>query len=338
MSFQRLIMSVFSYLPVRSQSDADKKELKRIIEVELVKEIKNIYPEYKITGHTQQGKWADVPWVGIHDPNVDSSPQTGIYVAILFNIQGDGFAISIQHGTEHMGLKEILNSVEKVSRVMRNKGRFSSKPLSIRPANWDIRNNARPGKYEIANVLGRQYSSYEVSEEIENDLTDLIDIYKKWVNEIVLADNEDVYQEHFGADLAIETNDYHPPERNERKNIKLGSKYPPRSLQEGQKALENAGFKCEVNSEHKTFFTGDGNMYMEKHHLIPMEQYYNFDKSIDHYSNIYALCPNCHKMIHIAQLQERRRLIEFLFSKREDILVSVYGVNLKKILSYYKIT
>jgi 5-methylcytosine-specific restriction protein A len=147
--------------------------------------------------------------------------------------------------------------------------------------------------------------------------------------------NEEQYQSQLSVcESSIE---YLPPQRSERSNNKMLLSQIPRSSKEGCLALSKASFTCELDSSHMTFKTEQGQFYMEKHHLIPMEYYYDYKSSIDHYSNIYSLCPTCHRRIHYGSVEDKRKLIEVLFNNRRNTFKNVYGVELKKILFYYDI-
>ncbi len=60
--------------------------------------------------------------------------------------------------------------------------------------------------------------------------------------------------------------------------------------------------------------------------------------NLDFLENIVSLCPNCHRAIHHAALEERKWLVEGLFSKREKLIAN-RGINLSlaEISSFYGI-
>ena len=58
--------------------------------------------------------------------------------------------------------------------------------------------------------------------------------------------------------------------------------------------------KCECCGE-ETFITQAGEPYVEFHHLIP----FNIAFGPDHYLNLFALCPTCHRKIHFLNLSEK---------------------------------
>ena len=70
---------------------------------------------------------------------------------------------------------------------------------------------------------------------------------------------------------------------------------------------ENNMLKCECCGE-ETFITNAGEPYVEFHHLIP----FNIAYGPDHYLNLFALCPNCHRMIHFIALDDKKEKYENL--------------------------
>ena len=65
--------------------------------------------------------------------------------------------------------------------------------------------------------------------------------------------------------------------------------------------LENDLLKCECCGE-ETFITNAGEPYVEFHHLIP----FNIAEGPDHYLNLFALCPNCHRKIHFLSVNDKQ--------------------------------
>lgn len=102
-----------------------------------------------------------------------------------------------------------------------------------------------------------------------------------------------------------------------------------------EKAIENAGRKCEVCSTQKTFTMDDGKEYMEAHHLIPLSKNTNFDDSLSQSENIICLCPNCHREIHRGR--NRLELVEELWNQRKtELKAAGIGIKLSDLKAYYK--
>jgi len=113
------------------------------------------------------------------------------------------------------------------------------------------------------------------------------------------------------------------------------TKTPPRDRVIGEQALKNAGYRCEANEAHQTFLRKDGKQFMEKHHLIPMERYYEFERIIDHECNVVSLCPTCHRQIHLARLSDRKSILDILLLTRLKELNTYYSVTEEDVRGYY---
>jgi 5-methylcytosine-specific restriction protein A len=326
------------YLPTRSLTPQKLAQLRRLVEVDAVNHLRAIInpANYTIRGHTLQGRVADAPWIGIHDRRIDSSPTTGVYVALIFKVDGSGAVLSLQHGTENKGLGSIKQETARLSRAVAlpNTG-FTRQPVSLRPASGFAR-TSRPGKYEVASIIGKEYGPAELTDDISSDVQDLIRVYGDWAAAVLMQDLEPAYQSE-SPDPIIAVPD-EPPERMPRRIVRPGSLHPPRDANQGAIALRNADHRCEVDPTHSTFRTALGHQFMEKHHLIPMERYFDFRLAIDHPINIFSLCPLCHRRIHYADGTERARLIKHLFNKRHASLRRIYGVGLADLLAYYQKT
>ncbi|WP_203114906.1 MrcB family domain-containing protein [Alicyclobacillus sp. TC] len=344
MSVQDTIHSIMHrFLPVRNLSDEDRLVLKRLVEVDLVNDIRTILIDqnlYTIKGRVGQARWADVPWIGIHDRRIDSAATTGVYVALLFKVDGSGFALSIQMGTEGLSYKQIkMRSAQQHRFFSPLWDDFSQSPLSLRPQPVDLRTfptTSRPAKYEVANLVGKEYHKIDSLGSIENDISRIICMYNDWVGTLLGSDDESAYQE---ALEPVATTDIYinerPPDRLERTYVKVGSLHPQRDPKQGAIAERICQYRCEGNENHETFLRENGIPYLEKHHLIPMERY--FETSIDHFVNIYCLCPLCHRAIHHAHKAERKSLIEKLFNARQKTYKEFYGVDLNDLLKFYNI-
>lgn len=70
---------------------------------------------------------------------------------------------------------------------------------------------------------------------------------------------------------------------------------------------ENNTLICECCGE-ETFITDAGEPYVEFHHLIPFSIAYG----PDHYLNLFALCPNCHRKIHFLKVEDKHEQYERL--------------------------
>lgn len=104
-------------------------------------------------------------------------------------------------------------------------------------------------------------------------------------------------------------------------------------------ALEKAKFKCELNPDHATFINKKSNQqYMEAHHLIPMSKQGMFEYDIDVPENILSMCPTCHRKVHLAKDNVKKKILFEAFKNRENMLMKrgiVLDINM--LLSMYSI-
>ena len=81
--------------------------------------------------------------------------------------------------------------------------------------------------------------------------------------------------------------------------------------------IKYAHYKCEVDSNHRTFISGLNNMpYMEGHHLIPLKNQNYFNVGLDVYANVLCLCPICHRQLHYGLKDDKSVLIDAIFDMR----------------------
>ena len=94
-------------------------------------------------------------------------------------------------------------------------------------------------------------------------------------------------------------------------------------------ALEEAENKCESCEKHFSFLKPNNKMYVEGHHLLPVnfKVQINFKTKLDHPKNIFSLCPTCHRQIHFGKNKDKIKLIENLYLKRKEIYNSIYGIS-----------
>jgi len=87
--------------------------------------------------------------------------------------------------------------------------------------------------------------------------------------------------------------------------------------------IHAAHFSCECDTAH-TSFTSKATLenYVEGHHIIPLQQQDLFAYNLDIYANVVSLCPNCHRLLHLAIKREKQYYLNRLFDNRKDRLSS----------------
>ena len=117
--------------------------------------------------------WAEVPWIGIYDPNVTTTAQHGYYITYLFSIDMKRVYLNLNQGMTDLeselgpkgAAQELLRRAEFIrDRVKEYKKFFNDKPidLSIKLAG----STKRPMLYEKGFAFGKEYDlSKDLNEE-----------------------------------------------------------------------------------------------------------------------------------------------------------------------------
>lgn len=112
-----------------------------------------------------------------------------------------------------------------------------------------------------------------------------------------------------------------------------------RSKARGDFVLRQQEYKCQINPTHTSFTTPVGLPYMEKHHLISMKFYEEFENELDDISNIVGLCPTCHRKIHLGVKNEVGKMLEILFDKHGQALGAAgFEISLADLYQKYGVT
>lgn len=291
--------------------------------------------QLKVKASVGKGKWTETPWLGIFDESIKAEPTKGFYIVYLFKKDMSGVYLSLNQGTTYIQKKfnkrkprEKMSEVSTKLREMLNYdvNSFTATKIDLGSDTDNAKN------YVSSHICGKFYSAEELpSQEILiNDLYEMIMVYKQLrvlmgkrdTDEMIdylltIGEIEDIQ---FQSEVLISTPSKTtaplpvPPRQliNERYQWKRDPKI-------AKESLINSNYQCEFNKEHITFISEvSGEMFMEAHHLIPMNLQNKFEYSLDVPGNIVSLCPNCHRMIHHAGKVQKNKLIEKLFHSRSN--------------------
>lgn len=102
-------------------------------------------------------------------------------------------------------------------------------------------------------------------------------------------------------------------------------------------AFMDAHYTCALCGKEHTFITNNSKMYFEAHHLIPcnITVQRNFTKKLDHTLNLYCLCPECHRKIHLINNGEIGQLLKKLFNERDHLFKEIYDITFHQLLDIY---
>ena len=317
------------------------------------------FNHFTFKGSAGDGRWASDrgPWIGIFHPTTHPGPKYashGFYPVYGFPIGVDyvtfGIGQSIQEAEEKYGAKyssqKLKNFADEMRVLIPNySDRFKSGSISLDESHY------REGYvyyklYDLNNLPSE--------DELQEDLAIMLEAYdelvkkggRNWVEDENEAD-EVIYQEprpkkqrqRCPESVDIDPNQGSQRSRKAKPNPK--SPPPPRNRDYCEEAKENSKFQCDISTSHKTFRRKfDGNFYVEGHHIIPMQQFYEYEKigkNIDHVSNIAVLCPNCHKKIHHGDDQVVSDILDEIFCIHGEDLQNNFGCDIGLLKSYYNL-
>ncbi|MDA3042635.1 MULTISPECIES: HNH endonuclease [unclassified Campylobacter] len=214
--------------------------------------------------------------------------------------------------------------------------------------NWDLY-NIRPDRFILLlsaiSVIMNKKKDYSVSDidkaKLDSIVRSLKEEYSYLMNSLGLKSLSALKKEIQKLLLALKTSDYKEyigDEDEKEETVKLYRNESAKDLMEKIKVISgeatvaysdsrvrnmtliglmksyymvsfanNNKLKCECCGE-ETFITSGGDPYLEFHHLIP----FNIAYGPDHYLNLFALCPNCHRKIHFLNLDEKKMQYEML--------------------------
>lgn len=119
----------------------------------------------------------------------------------------------------------------------------------------------------------------------------------------------------------------------------ISSNRPSTNPRLGKAAIKRNGYRCIFSTAsqlHETFLKPDGTMYMEVHHLIPLEQQCNFDNKLDTKANLVPVCPLCHRKLHHGRKVDIDEMLTTLYAERHELLAESGLVITEDMLkSYY---
>lgn len=175
----------------------------------------------------------------------------------------------------------------------------------------------------------------------------VVDIFEKvnnieFTNEIIAVEEvQNEEQEALDAQSNNITLDFESQKEVKSQIVVSGRLTYPRDKREVIRAINKAGYACEIDPEHHTFISNNSkHQFVEAHHLIPMSFQPEFKTNLDRSDNIVSLCPNCHRKIHFGTDTDKTNLLEVLYQKKKDEMEDIIEkpLSLRKLLKYYNVT
>ncbi|WP_409174409.1 MrcB family domain-containing protein [Brevibacillus fortis] len=308
---------------------------------------------YLVEGSAGRGNWADIPWLAVFDKDITITATKGYDIVYLFRADMTGVYLSLNQGwtffKDTYGTKGGREKIKAVANAWRNLLSSALNDFSVKEIDLRATNGLGEG-YELGHICGKFYEFGKIPDDsvLINDLRNLLGVYRElkghlgnrsiaemaellYTNQKIKKnlldeeENEDKFQILVNTIEPSET----PLEPQPKPTIKKsGNKEEyPRNPKISREALEFANYLCEIDCRHLTFTSSvTGKNFVEAHHLIPMRFQDYFENSLDVPGNIVALCPNCHRQIHLAEASQKVELIAQLFEKHQESLQR-FGIN-----------
>lgn len=214
--------------------------------------------------------------------------------------------------------------------------KFEQKKLKIEEALkfqliWnDKRANSNAVARKISKVLDEDIGNAENWEESFKNIVETAEKMKEVFSNCLKDSSFAVDEEEFNDTIEISeivAEEIGPKERGQAKQINSTEKWS-RDAGISKTALNKSGYCCEFDSTHESFISKNtGEIYLEAHHLIPMNAQQDFEYSLDVVGNVISLCPNCHKKIHHSTPDEVEIMLKKFYNERKNILEK-YGIGI----------
>ncbi|MES3021328.1 MAG: DUF3578 domain-containing protein [Pseudomonadota bacterium] len=297
--------------------------------------------EYRIFSSVGQPNrsFARVPWVAIFKKSITTSATKGFYIVLLFaedmslaslSLNQGYTAFQLRYGYPKLAYEKLRGCARAAAdRIIAKPIGFSEGPMHLH-SDGDLARGYEAGSILYKNYL---YDSVPTDDEIQSDVLELMAAYLNLSREaptsLIDLDIE-VSEADFGEAIEHIVNSKHTspktvgPQPCPPQSARTNSPKYVRSTRVAAAGLAMSNFSCAFSSDidsHKSFISArTGYMYLELHHLIPFSQQSNFNYSLDVEENIVALCPNCHRMLHLGTKAEKLKHLRKLLTLRNTAL------------------
>ena len=250
-------------------------------------------PDLKVTVSIGQGNWAEIPWIGIFNPEITTGATNGIYLVYLFSAdlksvylcQGQGVtAVKKEFGKEQVS--ELLRRSDLMrTRVPEHKSRCVSGQIDL-GGTTSLAKSYGPGvayykRYDLENLPSNSA--------LIEDLKHFIYLYDLLVSR--------------GGTDNLDNYNYTAPEEDltiqEKKQYVRHSRIE-RESSASAKVKSLLGVICMgCGFDFKRIYGERGKDYIEAHHLIPLyELPEGKPVTMDPAKDFAVLCANCHRIVH----------------------------------------
>ncbi len=250
-------------------------------------------PDLLAKGAPGEGNWAEVPWIGLFDPEATTSATRGIYVVYLFSADLKVAYLSLAQGVTEIRkefgagrAREMQRRADLVrDRVPEYQNRFVTGPAELRGTTTLAQD------YDAANIFFQRYnvSSLPPEPELLADLLNMVGLY-----ELSIARGGVDSLETAGVLASGETGTIDETRRYVR-HARI-----ERSSKAAMVAKKVHGHQCQAcGFDFETTYGERGHRFIEAHHLIPLSSLPEGEPvPMDPKEDFAVLCSNCHRMVH----------------------------------------
>ena len=245
-------------------------------------------------GSIGQSNWADVPWLGIFNPEITDSAQRGYYIVYLFRADLTAVHLCLGQGVtvvrEEFG-RERHDELGRRAEIIRFRIPEFAKTFSVGPFPLEG-HTPLANDYEAAPAFGKTYAlnALPTENELQFDLQEMLRLYLL----LTARGGFETATDQFDSGQSDKANTVEEQKRYRRH----------RRIERNTKAAAQAkrflGVTCQVcNFNYKKTYGELGESYIEAHHLIPLASLPEGQVvSMDLQKDFAVLCANCHRMVH----------------------------------------
>jgi 5-methylcytosine-specific restriction protein A len=246
-------------------------------------------------GSAGQGVWAKGPWVGIFNPLVTITPQSGYYPVYLFREDMQGVYLSLNQGMTEA--KKLYKSDAKTAlraRAANFRAMLGTQSAMFPDIVIDLAPSAPSNDtafYEAGNICAKFYLANHLPTEAQliSDLSNMLQLYQTLFEGVIRSDT--------GSSEDDEPSGLHFEDATKfrlHKRIERNAK-----LSKDVKKLQ--GYVCRVcGTDFEERYGAIGKGYIEAHHLKSIASIKGTKVAMDPLKDFAVLCSNCHRMVHLS--------------------------------------
>lgn len=208
MDLKSKISKILNNLPKEKNSEFKNNDLAHSIKKGIKNNLSNDFlpDNYESHGSAGMGKWSIIPWIGIFDKDISTSPQEGFDIVYLFSINSNFVYLSLNQGwtfyKDKYKTKIAKENIQKVAKHLISELSIPSTKMTSIPINLlegqKITSTDLPRGYELSNILSIKYDKNNLpsNDVMLTDLHDMMNALEQIKNQLIFPNFVDNI-EHF---------------------------------------------------------------------------------------------------------------------------------------------